>query len=107
MAARTGAATSKSISATHAASTSGPYSDHFTVRRARSRSTSTWSKALSTAVTSAQASKGLTAGPQISTFHIGLSTNMESIRAMTTVLDDDRLDETFAALANDTRRAIL
>src|SRR6516225_11896460 len=32
---------------------------------------------------------------------------MENTGAMTTAIDDDRLSETFAALANSTRRAIL
>jgi hypothetical protein len=41
IAARMAGAVSKSISATHAARTSGPYSDHFTVRRRRSLATST------------------------------------------------------------------
>jgi DNA-binding transcriptional ArsR family regulator len=42
------------------------------------------------------------------TFHIGLLAIEESTAVcVTTVTDEDRLSETFAALANSTRRAIL
>src|SRR5262245_27383508 len=41
------------------------------------------------------------------TFYIGLFIISESNGAMPTSIDDDQLTDTFAALANSTRRAIL
>jgi DNA-binding transcriptional ArsR family regulator len=40
-------------------------------------------------------------------FHIGLLTEEESRGPVATAIDEDRLSDTFAALANTTRRAIL